>query len=221
MCNVNCIVFGAINLNKEEIKGKNILEVGSYDINGGLRPIVESWKPAKYVGVDIEKGPGVDVVCNAEELLDKFEKNSFDIVISTELLEHVKDWRKAISNIKNICKPNGIILITTRSYGFGYHAYPYDFWRYELEDMEKIFSDCEILVLEKDPAKGVFIKVKKPNNFIENDLSNYELYSIVANKRVKQIADNDFRSLYFRRLVLREKLKSISLKFRKNILGVI
>ena len=221
MCNVNCIVFGAINLNEEEIEGKNILEVGSYDINGGLRPIVESWKPAKYVGVDIEKGPGVDVVCNAEELLDKFEKNSFDIVISTELLEHVKDWRKAISNIKNICKPNGIILITTRSYGFGYHAYPYDFWRYELEDMEKIFSDCEILVLEKDPAKGVFIKVKKPNNFIENDLSNYELYSIVANKRVKQIADNDFRSLYFRRLVLREKLKSISLKFRKNILGVI
>lgn len=221
MCNVNCIVFGAINLNEEEIEGKNILEVGSYVINGGLRPIVESWKPAKYVGVDIEKGLGVDVVCNAEELLDKFEKNSFDIVLSTELLEHVKDWRKAISNIKNICKPNGIILITTRSYGFGYHAYPFDFWRYELEDMEKIFSDCEILVLEKDPAKGVFIKVKKPNNFIENDLSNYELYSIVANKRVKQIADNDFRSLYFRRLVLREKLKSISRKFRKNILGVI
>lgn len=79
MCNVNCIVFGAINLNEEEIEGKNILEVGSYDINGGLRPIVESWKPAKYVGVDIEKGLGVDVVCNAEELLDKFE--------------HVKDWR--------------------------------------------------------------------------------------------------------------------------------
>lgn len=93
MCNVNYIVFGAINLNEEEIEGKNIIEVGSYDINGSLRPIVESWKTAKYVGVDIEKGPGVDIVCNAEELLDKFEKNRFDIVLSTELLEHVKDWR--------------------------------------------------------------------------------------------------------------------------------
>lgn len=208
MCHFSCIIFGAKNLTKEEVRGKKVIEVGSYDVNGSLRPLVKSWEPAEYVGIDIEKGPGVDVICNAEEIVEKFGKESFDIVISTELLEHVRDWRKVISNIKNVCKPNGIILITTRSYGFRFHSFPYDFWRYELEDMKNIFSDCEILVLEKDQDPGVFVKLKKPNKFVEKDLSGYKLYSIVVNKKIIEITDKDLRSFYFRRLVLRNKLSN-------------
>ena len=218
MCHVSCIVFGAKNLTKEEIKGRKVIEVGSYDVNGSLRPIIESWEPAEYVGVDIEKGPGVDFVCNAEDIVEKFGKESFDVVISTELLEHVRDWRKVISDIKNICKPNGIIFITTRSKGFDYHAYPYDFWRYELEDMKYIFSDCEILVLEKDfQAPGVFLKAKKPNKFVEKDLSDHKLYSVVVNKKIKEITDKDFQNWYFKRLVLKEKLKNFIIKVGKFI----
>jgi SAM-dependent methyltransferase len=209
MCNVGCIIFGAKNLTKKEIKGKKIIEVGSYNVNGSLRPIIESMNPLEYVGVDIERGTGVDIVCNAENIVEKFGEEAFDVVISTELLEHIKDWRKVISNLKNICKTNGVILITTRSYGFGHHAYPYDFWRYELGDMEEIFSDCKILILEKDSqAPGVFVKIKKPNRFVERDLTDYKLYSIVANKRVGEITDKDFRNFYFRRLILKERLKS-------------
>lgn len=222
MCHISCIVFGAKNLTKEEIKGKRVIEIGSYDVNGSLRPIIESWEPAEYIGVDIEKGPGVDIVCNAEDVVEKFGKESFDVVISTEVLEHVRDWRKVISNIKNICKPNGLILITTRSYGFGYHAHPYDFWRYELEDMKNIFSDCEILVLEKDSqAPGVFVKVKKPNKFIEKELLNYKLYSVVVNKRVREITDKDFRNLYFMCLILKEKLKDFIFKVGKFVFSKI
>lgn len=218
MCDVSGIVFGAKNLTKEEIKGKRVIEVGSYDVNGSLRPIVESWGPAEYIGVDIEKGPGVDVVCNAENIIEKFGKESFDVVISTELLEHVKNWRAVVSGIKKLCKPNGIILITTRSYGYGYHASPYDFWRYELEDMRSIFSDGEILSLEKDfRSPGVFIKVKKPNKFVEKDLSNYKPYSIIINKRTREIADKDFRNFHFLRLVLKTKLKNFILKVGKII----
>ena len=212
MCHVSCIVFGVKNLTKEEVKGKRILEVGSYDLNGSLRPIIELWGPAEYIGIDIEKGPGVDVICDAENLVEKFGKESFDVVISTELVEHVRDWRKVISNIKNICKPGGIILITTRSYGFGYHAYPYDFWRYELEDMKNIFSDCELLVLEKDFQKpGVFVKVKKLNKFVEKDLENHKLYSVIVNKREREITDKDFQNFYSR-LVLKEKFKNFIFK---------
>lgn len=214
MCNASCIIFGATNLTKEEVKGKRIIEVGSYDVNGSLRPVIESWNPAKYVGVDIEKGPGVDIVCSAEDMIEKFGKESFDIVISTELLEHVKDWTKIISNIKNTCKPNGGILITTRSYGSSYHAYPYDFWRYEVEDMENIFSDCIIEKLEKDRlSPGVFMKAKKPNGFVEKDLSNYELYSIIVNKRVKEIDEKslkNFQKKYFIRQLLKGKVVKIS-----------
>lgn len=110
----------------------------------------------------------MDIVCRAEDVLTKFGKDSFDVVISTEMVEHVRDWKTVISNIKNLCRPEGVVLVTTRSRGFKYHAFPYDFWRYEPEDMNNIFSDFEIQVLEKDPElPGVLIKAKKPARFLE------------------------------------------------------
>lgn len=195
MCSISCIAFGAKALCREEVTGKRIIEVGSSNVNGSLRTLIEFWRPTKYVGVDIKKGPGVDVICNAENIVEKFRKESFDIVVSTELLEHVRNWRKVISNIKNICKVGGIILITTRSYGMGGHAYPYDFWRYEIEDMKEIFSDCKTLSLERDySAPGVFVKLKKPNEFAEKDLSNHKLFCVVSNTRVKEITNEDLHA---------------------------
>ena len=203
MCNVSCIVFGATHLSKGEVEGKAVLELGACDVNGSLRPIVESWSPSRYIGIDIEAGPGTDVICSAEEMVERFGRESFDIVISTEVVEHIEDWKRAISNIKNVCVPNGIILLTTRSRGFPYHAYPHDFWRYELEDLKHIFSDCEIETLRLDPIRpGVFLRARKPTEFRDADLTGYKLYSIIANRRVssvdKQTLDR-FHSRYLRR----------------------
>jgi SAM-dependent methyltransferase len=188
MCHASAVLFGAINVKEHDVKGKTVIEVGSYNVNGSLRPLIESYQPEKYIGVDIIAGSGVDVVCPAENLVNHFGEKSFDVVISTELLEHVRDWRMVISNLKKICKPEGILLITTRSKGFAYHAFPYDFWRYEEEDFETIFSDLSIIKLEPDLlSPGVFILAKKPNNFVEKTLDDISLYSMVSKKRIKKI----------------------------------
>jgi len=152
MCSPACINFGKQNLSESEIKGKSVIEVGSYNVNGSLRTYITSLKPQSYLGVDISEGPGVDKICKAEDLVTMFGENSFDIVISTEMLEHVEDWRIVIHNLKMLLKENGILLITTRSKGFAYHGYPHDYWRYELEDMKQIFRDCDILFLAPDPS---------------------------------------------------------------------
>ena len=125
-------------------------------------------------------------------MVKKFGKNSFDVVISTELLEHAKDWRSVISNIKDVCKAGGLMLMTTRSRGYPFHEYPNDFWRYELKDMEDIFSDCEIIILEKDNSgilskinrPGVFLKLRKPIDFKMKDLSRIMLYNINSDRRL-------------------------------------
>ena len=208
MCETSCIIFGAKNLTQKEVEGRRIIEVGSYDENGSLRSIIELLNPAEYIGVDIQKGLGVDIVCSAYDIVKRFGQESFDIVISTELLEHVHDWRKAVSNIKNICKRNGIMLITSRSYGFRYHSYPYDCWRYELSDMEHIFADCVIEKLEKDRLHpGVFLKARKPKDFAEKDLSDYPLFSIVEDKRTKEVQEEKlkkFQKKYMRRKFIRK-----------------
>jgi SAM-dependent methyltransferase len=218
MCHISCIVFGTINLKESEVINRTLLDVGSYNSNGSLRSIYESYKPSEYIGVDIVGGPGVDVICNAECLLEYFSNKNFDIIVSTELLEHVRDWQAVISNLKALCKPGGIILITTRSYGFSYHAFPYDFWRYEFDDMKNIFSDCEILALENDAnSPGVFIKIRKPILFQEVDLSSYQLFNIVANKRLTKFEDRYFKNRYFRLLLMRYKLYQFAKSLLSNI----
>ncbi len=215
MCNQSCILFGAKNLTRGEIAGKRVLEIGAIDVNGNLRPTVEALGPREYVGVDIEKGKGVDVVCRAEDILKEFGGESFDAVISTEMLEHIREWRTVVTNIKNICRPGGVILLTTRSRGFKYHGFPYDFWRYELDDMKNIFSDFEIQALEGDPEMpGVMLKAKKPSRFAEKDLSSYELYSVVTNRKMREFRDGDFNNCYFKRLKLRMKLREFRLKIK-------
>jgi SAM-dependent methyltransferase len=205
--NISGVIFAATNLNSNEIEGKRVLEVGSCNVNGSFRPIIEKYGPREYIGVDIALGPGVDIKCDVIDLIPRFGKNSFDLVFSAELLEHVGDWRKAISSLKEVCKPGGVILITTRSFGFFYHGFPHDYWRYEVEDMEYIFGDCIIKKLEKDPQKGVLIKCIKPDNLIEKDISNHKLYSIICGRRIKELPVGIYYRWRMKMLSIKENLR--------------
>jgi len=184
MCNKCCIKFGQDNISEKDIIGKKVIEIGCVDINGSLRSYVESFKPQQYIGTDIVSNKGVDKICYAEKLFDVFKKESFNILICTEVLEHVENWKAVISNFKNIISVNGFLLITTRSKGFKFHGYPHDYWRYEEEDFKYIFSDMIINKIEKDTrSPGIFIKATKPENFIEKNLSEYKLYSMIKKDR--------------------------------------
>ncbi len=72
--------------------------------------------------------------------------------------------------------------------------------------------------LEKDNIEslGVFLKAKKPFNFKENDLTNYELYCILEDKRIKNIEENNIEK-FQKKILRKEKLKNFYLKLGKSI----
>jgi SAM-dependent methyltransferase len=220
MCHVAVIEFFIENVEREEFENKRVLEVGSKYVNGSVRPLIERFcSPREYIGIDIEAGKFVDLILPAEKLVRYFGPESFDIVISTEVLEHVQNWRLVIDNMKGVLKRGGYIYITTRSYGFPYHAAPYDFWRYSLEDMKKIFSDFEIIRLVKDhEALGVFLKARKTFNWSPIYLSDVALYSMILGRRttlIPKISDMPLqRKLIFN---LKTKLIGIGQKLLQTI----
>jgi SAM-dependent methyltransferase len=151
-------------LDRAELAGADVLEVGSRSVNGSVRPRLLSLGPASYVGVDKVRGRYVDQLVDVVDLVYRFDVEAFDLVVSTEMLEHVDDWRAAVAQMVAVARIGGLILITTRSEGFPYHPHPVDRWRFSVEQMGRIVEavGCEALDLRPDPEyPGVFVKARR------------------------------------------------------------
>jgi SAM-dependent methyltransferase len=103
------------------------LDIGGADVNGSARsliPYVDRW-----IGLDIAPGPGVDVVADATDGVclraALGSADQFDVVLCTEVLEHVADWRKIVENIWWVLAPGGFAFITAAGCGPGWGRRPH------------------------------------------------------------------------------------------------
>jgi glycosyltransferase involved in cell wall biosynthesis/SAM-dependent methyltransferase len=157
--------YGA--LQAREVTGGSVLEIGSLDVNGSIRHLVEARGPARYVGVDIVDGPGVDAVLDCLDVVAEFGQDAFDAVVSAEMMEHAQDWQGCLLAMTRVLKPGGVLVITTRGPGFAYHHAP-DHWRYTQDGFRQALAwlGLDPLVLMDDPEfPGVFIKARKPDDW--------------------------------------------------------
>jgi SAM-dependent methyltransferase len=199
LCNDACIDFGIRNLSRADVHEKNVIEIGAFNVNGSLRQAIVELRPASYVGTDIVAGPGVDEVCDIGALAEHFGESRFDLLICTEVLEHIRDWRRAVQNMKAVLRPGGVMLVTTRSRGHPYHGYPYDFWRFELSDFEVIYGDFAIESLEPDPTSpGVFLKARKTDSAPQAHIASHALYSMVTKQVCADVSNLDIALLKVR-----------------------
>jgi len=109
------------------IENKNILDVGSYNVNGTLKPIFEK---GKYIGLDMEEGRNVDVVANAHEI--PFKDGHFDIVLSSSCFEHDDMFWETFLEMCRVLKPGGYLYVQAPSNG-PYHGWPGDNWRFYID----------------------------------------------------------------------------------------
>lgn len=106
-------------------KQLEILDIGSYDVNGSYKKLFQNPK-WKYYGLDMVEGPNVDIVSKSAY---EFGLNKhFDVVISGNCLEHVEAPWKWIKEVYNVTKQGGLVCIIT-PFSIGEHRYPKDCWR--------------------------------------------------------------------------------------------
>jgi hypothetical protein len=157
--------WGRATIRPEDAYLKDVLEVGSLDVNGSLREHVEKLSPMRYIGTDIVDGPGVDFVVPAEKLLARYGADRFGLVLSTEMLEHAEHWREALWNMMAVTAVGGLMVVTTCSPGFPRHDWPNDWWRFDLADFRWMWEGWSIDDLQPHPnpwLPGVFIRARKP-----------------------------------------------------------
>ena len=98
--------------NNDNFKNLNIIDVGSYDMNGSIRKLIPE---NNYTGIDIVKGPNVDHVMNGQDIVKIGKK--FDISISCECFEHAENWDKIFSSMYEVLNDDGVLIFTCASRG--------------------------------------------------------------------------------------------------------
>jgi len=117
---------------ENKIETKKILDVGSYDVNGTMKPI---FSKGKYVGMDMEQGPNVDIVGVSHEI--PFKDNEFDIVISSSCFEHDDMFWISFQEMCRVLKDGGYMYIQAPSNG-PYHGWPGDNWRFYIDSWKAL-----------------------------------------------------------------------------------
>jgi SAM-dependent methyltransferase len=99
------------------------------------------------IALDIRRGPGVQVIGDAQAL--GIADASVDLVLCTEVLEHLPEPQKAIDEFERVLKPGGTLLLTTR-FLFPIHDAPHDYFRYTKYGLKYLVRRFEIRELQEE-----------------------------------------------------------------------
>lgn len=120
----------------------SVLEVGAKDYGSTMPFRRQIEHSGTYVGVDMEAGPGVDVVGDLSASLCGLEPGQFSLVICCSVLEHVqRPWLMA-ENLTRLLRPGGTMFIAV-PWVWRYHGYPEDYYRFSHRGVMVLFPEIE------------------------------------------------------------------------------
>ena len=143
--------------------GKKVLEIGSLNINGSIRPFFEQ---CTYVGVDLGEGRDVDVVARGEDLT--YADGSFDVVASCECFEHNPEWVATLNNM--IRMSSGLVFFSCATTGRPEHGTP----RTSPHDAP-FCGEYYRNLTEEDVRSAIDLSVFEDYQFLTNDMA-HDLY---------------------------------------------
>ena len=94
--------------------------------------------------LDIEARPNtqVDIIADAHDL-SEITDASYEVILCTEVLEHLHTPAKALAEFHRVLKAGGLLLLSTR-FVFPLHDVPGDYYRYTKYGLRHLLQDFEI-----------------------------------------------------------------------------
>jgi len=124
----------------KELAGKgSVLIIGSGDKCEFYR---NKFRESLLINSDVHNQFGVDIVFDAHNI--PFKDNTFQLVYSSQVLEHTLQPWVVSKEINRVTKTGGFIH-TEVPFCFPYHGQPYDFYRFTPEGLRLLFQQCELV----------------------------------------------------------------------------
>jgi SAM-dependent methyltransferase len=127
----------------EEYDSENMLVMDvAPEIHMGAK---EFFEKSKIKILDIDPESGADYIVDlCETNSDKIEDETFDLIICTEVLEHVNNPFFVVNELRRILKTGGVVAVST-PFNFRIHGPLPDNWRFTIHGLKVLFSEFEIL----------------------------------------------------------------------------
>lgn len=150
-----------------------VLDAGS----GESERYKKFFKFEKYIKLDINSDSEADIIGSVESI--RLDDGSVDSIVSTQVLEHVKNPAKAISEFYRVLKSGGYCLVTVPQLN-ELHEEPHDYFRFTKYGLEEIFSHAgfKIVLIERRGSFWVANAQMKVRYFV--DLFNLNQYIWLA-----------------------------------------
>lgn len=116
------------------------------------RPLFEG-RAAKYIGVDLDENPLAQVHVS-KDLRMSLDNSTADVVLSTQVLEHVDDPRAYLLECRRVLKPGALLILSTHGHWM-YHPDPVDYWRWTKAGLQRVLGEAGFEVLEVHGIMGL------------------------------------------------------------------
>jgi SAM-dependent methyltransferase len=126
--------------------GMSVLEIGPNTLPSKYHSVIRN-REIKWdtLGLDTSRFKHL-TFRSTEEYNYPLADNSYDIVLSGQVLEHVKKIWIWMKELARICKKGGYV-ITINPVSWEYHEVPVDCWRVYPEGMRALYDDAGLKVL--------------------------------------------------------------------------
>ncbi len=102
------------------------------------------------IGCDIKASPAVHVVADAHAT--PFRAGTFEVVLCSEVLEHLREPERAIAEMYRVLRPSGKLVLTTR-FLYPIHDNPHDYWRFTRGSLVHLLRKWHLELLEEDVSE--------------------------------------------------------------------
>jgi SAM-dependent methyltransferase len=145
-----------------------VLDVGGKKDNkrGTFRPPLDKVKNWEYLNIDESTNP--DYFCSADKI--PVDDNTFDMIMLTEVIEHLENPIDVIHECYRVLKTDGKIIVTIPFLN-ALHADPYDFQRWTDVKIENVFNKSGFKLININPMGGKAAVIYDLLNFSQTPAS--------------------------------------------------